>query len=348
MPWCSRPSKLAPEPVAIQQCTPWTDPADPEVHFPLAAFEELLAAFGWADPQQWLHHWQGRGGVGLAQSHWSSGTRRDWIWGLGLPLLTQIEHCLGSGQRRLIGVSGLPGSGKTSLGRWLEAAAAQLGWPVAVISLDDFYFAAAELDRAMAGNPWGVPRALPGSHDLALMERVLSGWQRGEALHAPRFDKALRGGRGDRCGWHSRTAELLLIEGWFLGCSASGFAGGFSQDSRLPFLTAKERAYRPVVEAALKTYEPIWQRLDFLWHLKALEFNATATWKSEQEQTMLAQRGVSLPPTELNQFVRMILSALPQAYLEAIHSDAQVDLTMARQLNRITLAKSTCWLDQMN
>ena len=50
----------------------------------------------------------------------------------------------------------------------------------------------------MAGNPWGVPRAIPGSHDLELMATALDQWRETGVLNAPRFDKSLRQGRGDR------------------------------------------------------------------------------------------------------------------------------------------------------
>ena len=41
------------------------------------------------------------------------------------------------------------------------------------ISIDDFYYDAFNLDRSMSGNPWGAPRGLPGSHDLALLSETI-------------------------------------------------------------------------------------------------------------------------------------------------------------------------------
>ena len=56
-----------------------------------------------------------------------------------------------------------------------------------VVSIDDFYFEAERLDQAMGGNPWGVPRALPGSHDLPLLLQTLSRWKDGEQVDLPQF-----------------------------------------------------------------------------------------------------------------------------------------------------------------
>ena len=38
--------------------------------------------------------------------------------------------------------------------------------------------------EAMAGNPWSVPRALPGSHDLKLMEEALDHWLKSGKLRS--------------------------------------------------------------------------------------------------------------------------------------------------------------------
>ena len=42
--------------------------------------------------------------------------------------------------------------------------------------------------------------------------------QTGDLL-SPQFDKALRNGLGDRSGWHQSEPKVLVIEGWFLGCT---------------------------------------------------------------------------------------------------------------------------------
>ena len=120
---------------------------------------------------------------------------------------------------KIILVCGLPGSGKTTFGKWLEVATTNLGWPVKVISMDDYYLPSSELDKAMYGNPWNVPRGLPGSHSIELLEDSIDTWLDTGDLHAPQFDKALREGRGDRCGWQDSQPKILVLEGWFLGCN---------------------------------------------------------------------------------------------------------------------------------
>ena len=314
--------------------TPWSNPAEPQIKFPIKPFEQLLIQLGWTNPQAWLNHWNKRGGISLKKACWPSAIGKDWIWGLALPFLTLLEGYLDKNGQSLVGISGLPGCGKTSLGFWLEAVAQELEWPVVVISLDDFYWPAPELDRRMQGNPWGVPRALPGSHDLDLMTRTLDIWFKSGRLHTPKFDKALRSGRGDRCGWRHAKPKVLVIEGWFLGCSPYKLnkTGTFMDESFSPPLNRSELAYRHIVKEELKSYLAIWERFETMWQLRALDPSYTRNWKADQESTMQRDRGICLDSEALEGFVRMILAAVPQACLHATPADVMVNLNKARQL----------------
>ena len=103
----------------------------------------------------------------------------------------------------------------------------------------------------MKGNPWGVPRALPGSHDLQLLQHTLELWRKGHPIQCPRFDKALRNGRGDRSGWRACHADLLVLEGWFVGCPA-GYEAERKEEGLEPPVTASELAYRKQTEEILR------------------------------------------------------------------------------------------------
>ena len=175
----------------------------------------LLEHLGIHDPSAWEEGWRSTGVIEQTTHLWPEGAHSDWLWSLGLPILTEVMRH--QGQRWLLGFSALPGCGKTSLGHWLEAAAERLGLSLQVMSIDDFYFSADALDRSMQGNPWGVPRALPGSHELPLLQSTLEQWSAGGHPRHPTFDKALRQGRGDRSGWRTCTADVIVLEGWFVG-----------------------------------------------------------------------------------------------------------------------------------
>ena len=145
-----------------EQLSPWSDPVDPDVIFPIEEYEPLLFDLGWSSPSSWIYHWLKRDGMRLAFGCWPKNVRSDWIWGLGLPFLSDVERYLETNNTPvLFGISGLPGCGKTSFGRWIEGAARELNWPITVVSMDDFYMPAGQLQRAMEGNPWNVSRGFP-------------------------------------------------------------------------------------------------------------------------------------------------------------------------------------------
>ncbi len=312
--------------------TPWSNPKHPDIHFSSEGLEKLLTKLGWPLTIHWVEHWTKRGGVSLEATKWPLGTKSDWVWGIGFPLMSDLERFLETqNERVLFGLSGLPGCGKTSLGKWIEAAAQKLSLPINVISLDDFYFPYKELKKIMAGNPWGVPRALPGSHDIDLMWESISTWKETGKLLVPQFDKALQNGKGDRCGWRESNPKVLVIEGWFLGCQAKNSLE--IKDAQADVISPCEKSYRVKILEELLKYQKIWEAFDRTWHLKATDFSSTNKWKREQERNMQRTRGSSLKGTELDAFLRMINTALPKAILENLNADVIAHISPERTIN---------------
>ncbi|MGB1416335.1 MAG: phosphoribulokinase [Synechococcus sp.] len=304
---------------------------------PLEGLPEFIRAMTGMELLPWQQHWLDRHGDSLAVNQWAPGTTPDWHWCLGLPMLSRAEQSIQRCERLLIGLNALPGCGKTTFGRWLIAAADQLGLAIAVISIDDFYLPAEEMDQAMAGNPWGVPRALPGSHDIDLMVDCLARWKRGDAVTLPQFDKALRGGRGDRSGSIHCNADVLLVEGWFLGCSPLNDGEELSEGSghlHQPLLPDELR-YRQIVQTELKRYKPVWAQIDTLWQLAASDFNAPEQWKRQQEQTMQNERGIALSSAAVTGFIRMIQSAIPATSFALDQASVVIELDPDRRFQRI-------------
>ncbi len=121
----------------------------------------------------------------------------------------RIEALTSERKPHVLGLSGLPGSGKTTVARLVRGAFS--------MSLDDFYLSKAE--RAERGLRW---RGGPGSHDLELLYEVLERIRsRTAPVTIPRFDH----GRDDR--GEPTTLEvvpdLVIVEGWFLGYGGQGY-----------------------------------------------------------------------------------------------------------------------------
>ena len=281
----------------------------------------LLASCGVADPQAWRQDW------GQRLASW----RRDGepeavaaldrahpslVEGFWLPLLTALEH-RASGGPVVIGLNGPVGAGKSTLAQVLGGLAAQGGLRLAVASIDDAYRSWEERRRLLVGNPFGVWRVPPGSHDPGALATALATWRTGGLLRLPRFDKTLRGGEGDRCGWSEQKADAVLLEGWLLGCRPlpeTGPATGLDSlaEAANLDLSAAEWAWLPHWNRELKAYEPLSRALDGLWILRPVRWTLPLRWRlqAEAQQRHRSPEG-GLPATAVKDLVRSSLGSLP-------------------------------------
>ena len=307
---------------------------DLDINFPLDKFEKLIMDIGWNSLDNWYNFWNNQKKILSIEEFWNNKVKDDWIWGLALPLLSQAyQFQCNASQRKIIGISALPGTGKTTLGKWLEAISLKLNFKIAVISIDDFYLPSNEMKFAIKNNPWNVSRGFPGSHSINLMHEKLSEWKISGELNVPVFDKSLRNGFGDRSHWRSDNPDLLILEGWFLGIEPIPLS--FSIDDQCKNsskLSSQESTYRYKIQNNLKKYLDVWNLIDNIWHLKPLEFEFMNRWKSSQEQEMFLQRGNALQDEDLSNFLRMLNVSIPQKSFDYINSYALLLIDQNRNL----------------
>jgi D-glycerate 3-kinase len=238
---------------------------------------------------------------------------------LALPLLRRLEDGLGSGtgQRKpVLALNGPVGAGKTSLGRALERLAALGGLRLVVVSIDDLYLPADQRRRVLAGNPFGVSRVPPGSHDLPLLLAALNGWRAGGPLRLPRFDKTLAGGEGERSGWREQPADALVIEGWLMGCRALGplaLEAWLQSGAGLEELTTEERQWLPIWDRHLASYGDLWSACDGLWLLHPQRWSLPRRWRFQAEARQRRAGGGWLTADKLDGLVRATVRSLPPA-----------------------------------
>jgi D-glycerate 3-kinase len=243
--------------------------------------------------------------------------------GFVLPMLQQLAS-----QRRdcrarlpLLALNGPVGAGKSSLGRALEALAPAFGLSLMVASIDDLYLPWSERQRRLAGNPFGVSRVPPGSHDLELLLAALSHWRQNGFLRLPRFDKTLAQGQGDRCGWRQGACDALVLEGWLLGCQALGSEGLATALGAIdlsspgpgdaPALQPIELAWLATWDQLLEAYGPLWQACDGLWVLRPQSWSLPRRWRFQAEARQRRLGAGWLPAADLERLVRSSLCSLP-------------------------------------
>jgi D-glycerate 3-kinase len=242
---------------------------------------------------------------------------------VALPLLARLQQLLAGGCRPVLAINGPVGAGKTTLTRVLQSLARRDGVRLGVASIDDFYLPWRQRQQAMAGNPFGVSRVPPGSHDLPLLLESLRAWRGGAAWRLPRFDKALRQGQGDRAAIETERCDALVLEGWLLGCRSLDLghaeAGWWCQalETATPALTAQELAWLPRWDAELQRYQPVWELLDAIAVLRPRDWSWPRRWRFQAEARQRRRARLSQDATgwldgnQLDALVRASLCSLP-------------------------------------
>ena len=288
------------------------------------------------NPLNFFGKWSESNREAITNRYWNHNTKTDWKWSLSFPFFSLLEGYVDNFSTPIIiGFSGLPGSGKSTLGFWINNVARDLDLDINVISLDDFYLPGNEMELAMKGNPWNVPRGYPGSHSLDLLNQSLETFLETGFLKCPVFDKSLRDGKGDRSGFCELETKILILEGWFVGCEPIlnlNETDYMSIDELNLCLTQSEKDFRGSIQEKLILYSQIWKKFHKIWHLKSSKFNNTIQWKSQQENEMIKLKGSGLKDNRLSDFIRMIQASIPQKSLSCINSDTKVVVNQSRRI----------------
>tara|TARA_Y100001978_G_scaffold192510_1_gene197668 strand:+ start:312 stop:1253 length:942 start_codon:yes stop_codon:yes gene_type:complete len=311
---------------------------DLDLNFPLDVFEELIINIGWDSLENWFNFWEEKDDSFFQVSEiFDFKLNDDWLWGLVLPMLSDAYKInQNSPERKIIGLSALPGTGKTTLGLLVEKLSLHLNFKISVISLDDFYLPASDMENAVLNNPWNVSRGFPGTHSVSLLEEKLLDWKKTGILSVPVYDKSLRSGLGDRSKWKTVTPDLVILEGWFLGINPYSE----SNQSKNYLLTKKELNFRNKIQKSLLSYSKIWDLLDKIWHIKPLCFEYMKDWKSKQEDEMFRIKGSSLRDQRLFDFLKMLTNCLPHKSFDLINSNVLVVINKNRKLINVSINKT--------
>ncbi len=306
--------------------------------FPIDSYRLFLESLS-INPTLFFHKWSNVNMIAVTDKYWKQNTKSDWKWSLTFPFFSILENYSHSIDNPIvIGFSGLPGSGKSTLGFWIDSVARELSLDIKVISLDDFYLPGHEMDFAMKGNPWNVPRGFPGSHSLDLLHQSLDTFLKTGILSSPTFDKSLRDGKGDRSGWCELRSKILILEGWFVGCEPVldlFKIDNLAEDEFNLSLSQAEKDYRILIQDSLLEYNKIWKKFNKIWHLKSSDFDNTILWKSQQENEMIKLKGSGLQGNNLSNFIRMIQTSIPQQSLSFINSDTTIEINQHRRIEKL-------------
>jgi len=247
-----------------------------------------------------------------------------------------------------VGLSGLQGSGKSTLTAQVVAALSQANVPALALSIDDFYCGRGERARlARSVHPLFVTRGAPGTHDLALLDRTLAALREASPQHpalVPRFDKG-RDTRLPRARWRKIVAapRVIVLEGWCVGVPAQAATQLARPINALERDEDRDGRWRHYVNAQLcGDYARLWRRFDALIQLAAPSFEVVQRWRDEQERPLRRARAPrALSPAALQRFLlhyeRLSRHALRE--LPAL-ADLRLMLDASRRVRRIAARRA--------
>lgn len=155
-------------------------------------------------------------------------------------LVDRARALVATGERRLLGIAGTPGAGKSTVS---DALLAALGDEAILVGMDGFHLANEELERLGRRGRKGAPDTFDVEGYIALLDRIRAG----RTVYAPRFDRSLEESIGSAVLVPAEV-PLVITEGNYLLHDAFGWDAVASRLDEIWFLDveAAERRERLV------------------------------------------------------------------------------------------------------
>ncbi len=172
-------------------------------------------------------------------------------------LLGRAERLAGAGGRRILGITGAPGAGKSTLAEQLGAA---LGPRAVTVPMDGYHLAGSELARVGLAHRKGAPETFDGAGFVALLRRLRDGAE--EIVYAPEFRREIEEPIAGAIPV-PRDVPLVITEGNYLLLDGEPWAAVAPlldetwfvdppEEARLAWLTARHARHGKDPDAAFR------------------------------------------------------------------------------------------------
>jgi D-glycerate 3-kinase len=196
------------------------------------------------------------------------------------------------------------------------------------VSIDDFYLthdAQQLLARSYPQNPYLEHRGYPGTHDVALGDRVVADLLDGGTVAIPVYDKSAHGGRGDRAPtstWRRVHGpfDAVILEGWMLGFRP------------VPDETLEDTCLVPP-NRMLAEYARWHHFLGAFVHLEARSLEDIVGWRIDAEQARRARGAAALSDAEARDYIERFLPAY-RLYVPPLRDQPWLKATLHVPLGR--------------
>lgn len=204
-------------------------------------------------------------------------------------------------------VTGQQGSGKSytsaRLQEYLNTQYTQLN--TILVSIDDFYLThkdQLELEQHFPKNKLLKGRGLPGTHDLELLQKVLSiitTNAKTNTIELPRYDKSKFNGLGDRLPKPDLVelpVHIVIFEGWFVGYNPITVTEGCFSTEDMNVVNDKLLAY-----GQLLWNNPLINSIGII--LRPDNLHNVYSWREQQEHQLIERTGFGMTDADVKKFI---------------------------------------------
>lgn len=204
--------------------------------------------------------------------------------------------------RRVIGLGGGQGAGKSTLANLLKQAIRLSGESSQLLSIDDFYLSQRERkELASKLHELFQTRGPPGTHDVGWLLRTIDSLLLQQSAEVPSFDK----GTDERIKTRvlSPPCDRVVLEGWCVGALPQSPAVLRTPVNELERSQDATGAWRQTINERLRTdYAEVWSRVDLFVFLQVPNLQSVRRWRLQQENDRPADQRKDQP--WVNQFVQ--------------------------------------------
>ena len=231
------------------------------------------------------------GGMSLppGQASGNSATRTDWSSDQHHSMERVVEHLVETvlaDNIAVVGLSGAPGCGKSTLAHILVNQLATKDIDALVLSLDNYYFGKLERMESASIHPLFTQRGVPGTHDWDQLINDLDRLMDGDTsdLLLPRFDKMsddrLPGGITV-----PNSPRVIVLEGWVIGAPPQDQENLAKPVNSIESDRDKDGRWRSTVNDHLEKYDlDLRDRIDAFCFMSPPGWKHVIDWRWQQEQ----------------------------------------------------------------
>ncbi len=238
-------------------------------------------------------------------------------------------------------LSGAQGSGKSTFANLIKKKLAKKKLKILVLSIDDFYYSKKDRFKLSKSiSPLLITRGVPGTHDLANLQKVLKLFQQNKKIEykLPLFSKAEDDLLNTKFHLLKFPYDIFILEGWCVNYKGEKVNSLKKPINQLEKLFDQSLRWRKYVNIKSKEYfKKIYIKSDCSILLKIPSFQYVFKFRKKQETTIPKKKQMS--NQQLKKFISFY-ERITKNLLVSKKNDFDIHIIVKKNHNYSSLKKN--------